>query len=82
MNQTIKLSDQIIAAHDALRERVLLAGSISYLQRKLGYSYNRAALILAFMEDAKVIGVPNNLGDRRWLIGDRARAVETLRGMM
>ena len=77
-----KLSDQIIEAHRVLRERVLLSGCLSFLQRKIGCSYNRAALLVAFMEDAKVISVPNNLGDRRWLIADSFDAVERFREMI
>ena len=76
-----KLTDQILTAHMVLRQRVLLSGCISYLQRSLGCSYNRAALLIAFLEDAKVLGGPNNLGDRRWLLDDR-HAVERLREMI
>jgi DNA segregation ATPase FtsK/SpoIIIE-like protein len=77
-----KLSDQILSAHLALRDQPRLTGCISYLQRKVGCSYNRAALILAFLEDAKVIGVPDHGGFRRWLIMDCDKAVEHLRGML
>lgn len=77
----MKLSDQIIAAHSALREHKILAGCISFVQRKLECSYNRAALLVAFLEDAKVIGMPNHAGDRRWLM-DAADAVAVLREMI
>lgn len=77
-----KLSDQIYAAHRVLRQQLRLAGCISFVQRKLECSYNRAALVIGFLEDAKVLGMPDQAGYRRWLIADAAEAVETLRGMI
>lgn len=74
----MKLSDQIHAGHCALREQMRLVGCIAYVQRKLGCSYNRAALVLGFLEDAKVIGTTNDHGERRWLM-DSELAVTTLR---
>jgi hypothetical protein len=77
-----KLSDQILAAHMILREQKRLTGCIAYLQRKLECSYNRAALVLGFLEDAHVLGTVNDHGERRWIIADCAQAVESLRGML
>ncbi len=75
----VKLSEQILAAHLALRDQPRLTGCISYVQRKLECSYNRAALIMAFLEDAKVISVNQDTGARRWLVLDCDDAVTTLR---
>ena len=77
MTEPAKLSDQILQAHLLLRDHVRSIGCISYLQRKLDCGYNRAALVLAFLEDAKVISAPNNAGERRWLM-DCDAAVRTL----
>lgn len=77
-----KLSEQILAAHLVLREQPRLTGCISYLQRKLECSFNRAALILYFMEDAHVISVARDGGYRYWLIMDCDAAVAALRGAL
>ena len=77
----IKLSDQIMSAHRILREQPRLTGCISYLQRKLDCSYNRASLILSFLEDARVIGEPDHAGFRRWLM-DPESAIENLRATL
>ena len=78
----VKLSEQIIAAHFILRDQPRLTGCISYVQRQLQCSYNRAALIMAFMEDAKVISVTRDTGYRYWLILDCDEAVSALRGAL
>jgi len=77
-----KLSDQIYAAHGVLRQQQRLTGCISLLQRKLECSYDRASLLIAFLEDAAVLGTTNHLGYRHWLIADVTAAVEHLRGMI
>jgi len=77
-----KLSEQILAAHLALRDQPRLTGCISFVQRKLECSYNRAALILSFLEEAKVLSVTGEAGYRHWLIMDCDAAVATLRGAL
>lgn len=77
-----KLSDQIYAAHRALRQQQRLTGCISFVQRKLECSYNRASLLIAFLEDAKVLGTIDQTGYRRWIIADAGAALEHLQGML
>jgi DNA segregation ATPase FtsK/SpoIIIE-like protein len=67
MNAIEKLSADLIEAHRILRQMPRMVGCTSYLQRRLVTNYNRAALLLAVLEDEKVIGTPNN-GERRWLM--------------
>lgn len=74
-----KLSEQILAAHLALRDQPRLTECISYVQRKLECSYNRAALLVSFLEDAKVISVTQEGGHRHWLILDCDAAISVLR---
>lgn len=78
---TEKLSDQILNAHQFLREQPRLTGCISYLQRRLSCGYNRAALVLAFLEDSKIISIPDHGGFRRWLM-DGDAAVTHLKAMI
>lgn len=76
---SVKLSDQILAADRHLREKMRLVGCLLYVQEKLGCTYNRAALVLAVLEETKVLSEPDHAGHRRWLM-DRVAAVEALRG--
>ena len=43
--------------------------SISYLQRRLGIGYNRAANLIEKMEQEGVVSKPNSMGKRRVLVG-------------
>ena len=56
------------------RKFVLEKPSTSYLQRKLGFGYNRAAELMEYFEQQGVISEPNSAGLRRVLVpnGDRA----------
>jgi DNA segregation ATPase FtsK/SpoIIIE, S-DNA-T family len=55
--------DQAVAV--VLRDRKV---STSYIQRRLGIGYNRAATIIERMEKEGVIGAPNHAGKREILV--------------
>ncbi|MBV9076492.1 MAG: cell division protein FtsK, partial [Methylobacteriaceae bacterium] len=48
--------------------------STSYIQRRLGIGYNRAASIMERMENEGIVGPANHAGKREILMEDRARA--------
>ena len=43
--------------------------SISYLQRRLGIGYNRAANLIERMEEEGIVSKQNTMGKRRVLVG-------------
>ena len=51
-----------------LRDR---KASTSYIQRRLGIGYNRAASIIERMEDEGIVGPANHAGKRDILVPDR-----------
>lgn len=70
-----KLSDQIYDAHRMLRDKPRLCACTRYIEREFGCSYNRAALIISVLEDAKVLGEADHGGFRRWLMEPDAGVV-------
>jgi S-DNA-T family DNA segregation ATPase FtsK/SpoIIIE len=46
--------------------------STSYIQRRLGIGYNKAATLIERMEEEGVIGQPNHAGKREILVGEHA----------
>ena len=44
--------------------------STSYIQRRLGIGYNRAATLIERMEKEGLIGAANHAGKREILVGD------------
>jgi S-DNA-T family DNA segregation ATPase FtsK/SpoIIIE len=60
-----ELYDQAVAV--VLRDR---KASTSYVQRRLGIGYNRAATLIERMENEGVIGAANHAGKREILVGD------------
>ena len=44
--------------------------STSYVQRRLGIGYNRAATLIERMENEGLIGAANHAGKREILVGD------------
>jgi S-DNA-T family DNA segregation ATPase FtsK/SpoIIIE len=63
------LFDQAVAI--VLRDR---KASTSYVQRRLGIGYNRAATLIERMENEGLIGPANHAGKRDILVGDEAEA--------
>jgi S-DNA-T family DNA segregation ATPase FtsK/SpoIIIE len=64
------LYDQAVAI--VLRDRKV---STSYIQRRLGIGYNRAATLIERMENEELIGPANHAGKREILVGgDEAEA--------
>jgi S-DNA-T family DNA segregation ATPase FtsK/SpoIIIE len=61
------LYDQAVAI--VLRDR---KASTSYVQRRLGIGYNRAATLVERMEQEGLIGAANHAGKREILVGDEA----------
>jgi S-DNA-T family DNA segregation ATPase FtsK/SpoIIIE len=59
------LYDQAVAV--VLRDRKV---STSYIQRRLGIGYNRAATLIERMEKEELIGPANHAGKREILVGD------------
>jgi len=59
------LYDQAVAV--VLRDRKV---STSYVQRRLGIGYNRAATLIERMENEGLIGAANHAGKREILVGD------------
>ncbi|MHA1517707.1 MAG: DNA translocase FtsK, partial [Alphaproteobacteria bacterium] len=59
------LYDQAVAV--VLRDRKV---STSYIQRRLGIGYNRAATLIERMENESLIGPANHAGKREILVGD------------
>jgi S-DNA-T family DNA segregation ATPase FtsK/SpoIIIE len=59
------LYDQAVAV--VLRDRKV---STSYIQRRLGIGYNRAATLIERMENEELIGPANHAGKREILVGD------------
>jgi len=59
------LYDQAVAI--VLRDRKV---STSYIQRRLGIGYNRAATLIERMENEELIGPANHAGKREILVGD------------
>jgi S-DNA-T family DNA segregation ATPase FtsK/SpoIIIE len=59
-----ELYDQAVAV--VLRDRKV---STSYVQRRLGIGYNRAATLIERMENEGLIGAANNAGKREILVG-------------
>ena len=59
------LYDQAVAV--VLRDRKV---STSYIQRRLGIGYNRAATLIERMENEGLIGSANHAGKREILVGD------------
>lgn len=55
-------------------------GSSSYLQRRLGIGFNRAAKLLEELEEAGVVGPANGSKPREVLIGDADEFINQLRG--
>jgi S-DNA-T family DNA segregation ATPase FtsK/SpoIIIE len=64
-----ELYDQAVAV--VLRDR---KASTSYVQRRLGIGYNRAATLVERMENEGLIGPANHAGKREILVGDEAAA--------
>jgi uncharacterized protein (UPF0335 family) len=62
--------------YEQARELVLRDGkpSTSYVQRRLGLGYNRAAALMEQLERDGVVGPPNHAGKREVLLGQAARA--------
>jgi DNA segregation ATPase FtsK/SpoIIIE, S-DNA-T family len=60
-----ELYDQAVAV--VLRDRKV---STSYIQRRLGIGYNRAATLIERMENEELIGPANHAGKREILVGD------------
>ncbi|EXL09208.1 DNA translocase FtsK [Aquamicrobium defluvii] len=50
--------------------------STSYIQRRLGVGYNRAASLVERMEKEGLVGAPNHVGKREILIGRTDRAAD------
>ena len=50
--------------------------STSYIQRRLGIGYNRAASLVEKMEKEGIVGAPNHVGKREILFGKRDHAAE------
>ncbi|RWG70924.1 DNA translocase FtsK, partial [Mesorhizobium sp.] len=50
--------------------------STSYIQRRLGIGYNRAASLVERMEKEGLVGAPNHVGKREILAGRRDHALE------
>ena len=50
--------------------------STSYIQRRLGIGYNRAASLVERMEKEGLVGAPNHVGKREILIGKREAGAE------
>jgi len=48
--------------------------STSYIQRRLGVGYNRAASLVERMEKEGIVGAPNHVGKREILLGKRDHA--------
>ena len=63
------LYDQAVAL--VLKDR---KASTSYVQRRLGIGYNRAATLVERMEKEGLIGAANHAGKREILVGDEAAA--------
>jgi S-DNA-T family DNA segregation ATPase FtsK/SpoIIIE len=59
-----ELYDQAVAI--VLRDRKV---STSYIQRRLGIGYNRAATLIERMENEELIGPANHAGKREILVG-------------
>jgi S-DNA-T family DNA segregation ATPase FtsK/SpoIIIE len=59
-----ELYDQAVAV--VLRDRKV---STSYVQRRLGIGYNRAATLIERMENEGLIGAANHAGKREILVG-------------
>lgn len=55
-------------------------GSSSYLQRRLGIGFNRAAKLLEELEEAGVVGPSNGSKPREVLIGDADEFIKQLKG--
>lgn len=55
-------------------------GSSSYLQRRLGIGFNRAAKLLEELEEAGVVGPANGSKPREVLIGDADEFIRQLKG--
>ncbi|MEE8634352.1 MAG: DNA translocase FtsK [Methyloceanibacter sp.] len=64
-----ELYDQSVAV--VLRDRKV---STSYIQRRLGIGYNRAATLIERMESEGLIGSANHAGKREILVGEDAEA--------
>jgi S-DNA-T family DNA segregation ATPase FtsK/SpoIIIE len=64
-----ELYDQAVAV--VLRDRKV---STSYIQRRLGIGYNRAATLIERMESEGLIGAANHAGKREILVGEEAEA--------
>ena len=62
-----ELYDQAVAI--VLKDR---KASTSYVQRRLGIGYNRAATLVERMENEGLIGAANHAGKRAILVGDEA----------
>ena len=62
-----ELYDQAVAI--VLKDRKV---STSYVQRRLGIGYNRAATLIERMENEGLIGAANHAGKREILVGDEA----------
>nr|WP_237683975.1 DNA translocase FtsK [Pseudaminobacter soli] len=50
--------------------------STSYIQRRLGIGYNRAASLVERMEKEGIVGAPNHVGKREILLGRRTESGE------
>ena len=50
--------------------------STSYIQRRLGIGYNRAATLVEKMENEGLVGAPNHVGKREILAGKREQPSE------
>jgi S-DNA-T family DNA segregation ATPase FtsK/SpoIIIE len=50
--------------------------STSYIQRRLGVGYNRAASLVERMEKEGIVGAPNHVGKREILLGKRDHSSE------
>ena len=48
--------------------------STSYIQRRLGIGYNRAASLVERMEKEGLVGAPNHVGKREIIMGRRPPA--------
>ena len=65
-NANASLYDKAVALLDANRDKA----SISYIQRRLGIGYNKAANLVEQLEEQGVISAPNSKGRREVLLPD------------
>lgn len=70
LSESNDIYDQAVAV--VLRDRKV---STSYIQRRLGIGYNRAATLIERMEDEKLISAANHAGKREILVPDENETI-------